>query len=221
MPSILVYLVRHGETAENRQHIIQGQLDTQLNETGRDQARRLAISLKDTQFARVYSSDLTRAVDTANAVLEFHPDRLLVPQHLLRERYFGALQGKIRTSAENPPDVESLDDLIKRTLSWWDNTIIPLTHVEASHNIKVLAVGHGAFIASLIQGLGTQRQYDITKVRPGRILNSGITIIKVEPSGVGELLQFAETGHLKEAQGDVVQTNVDEIGLRDGQRVRI
>lgn len=63
MPSILVYIVRHGETEENRQHVIQGQLDTQLNETGRDQARRLAVGLQDTKFERAYSSDLARAVD--------------------------------------------------------------------------------------------------------------------------------------------------------------
>lgn len=63
MPAVLVYLIRHGETAENREHIIQGQLDTDLNELGRDQANRLATGLKDTTFHRAYSSDLKRAVD--------------------------------------------------------------------------------------------------------------------------------------------------------------
>ncbi|KAG8885706.1 hypothetical protein FRB97_000149 [Tulasnella sp. 331] len=225
MPSILVYLVRHGETEENRQHIIQGQLNTQLNETGRDQARRLAVGLRDTEFARAYSSDLTRAVDidllkasdwckqTAQAVLKLHPGTPLVPQKALRERYFGALQGKVRTSRDNPPDAELLDDLVNRSLTWWDATIVPLTGAESIPGARILVVSHGGFIAGLIQGMGRKKEYDIGKAG-GRILNTGITILKLEPGGSGSVLQYSNVDHLQEVKGDVVETNVDDVDIK-------
>jgi 2,3-bisphosphoglycerate-dependent phosphoglycerate mutase len=63
MTSTLVYYVRHGQTAENLQGVIQGQLDTQLDEVGIAQAAAIAQSLKHVQFDAAFSSDLTRAVD--------------------------------------------------------------------------------------------------------------------------------------------------------------
>ena len=61
-PVLRVLLVRHGETNENRLGIVQGQLDTELNDAGKLQARRLAHALKDSEFTAAYSSDLKRAV---------------------------------------------------------------------------------------------------------------------------------------------------------------
>ena len=56
-----VYIVRHGETDYNRQGIVQGQIDTPLNEAGVEQARLAADALEDTPFEVAYSSDLQRA----------------------------------------------------------------------------------------------------------------------------------------------------------------
>ena len=63
MPSVVarVYIVRHGETDYNRQGIVQGQIDTPLNEAGVEQARLAADALEDTPFEVAYSSDLQRA----------------------------------------------------------------------------------------------------------------------------------------------------------------
>ncbi|KAG8894641.1 hypothetical protein FRC00_008653, partial [Tulasnella sp. 408] len=49
-----IYLVRHGETDENRQGIVQGQLESSLNATGREQSRRMAQALKDVQFVHAF-----------------------------------------------------------------------------------------------------------------------------------------------------------------------
>jgi 2,3-bisphosphoglycerate-dependent phosphoglycerate mutase len=57
-----VYLVRHGETPENQKRIIQGQLDTDLNELGLEQARLVALALKDVPIDIAYTSRLKRAV---------------------------------------------------------------------------------------------------------------------------------------------------------------
>ena len=59
---VRVYIVRHGETQENRDGIIQGQQDTSLNATGLEQARMTGEALKDAKLGIAFSSDLRRAV---------------------------------------------------------------------------------------------------------------------------------------------------------------
>lgn len=56
-----VYLVRHGETQANRDGIIQGQQDTQLNALGVEQARIVGEALKEEEIGCAFSSDLSRA----------------------------------------------------------------------------------------------------------------------------------------------------------------
>ena len=59
---VRVYIVRHGETQENRDGIIQGQQDTFLNAIGSEQARMVGEALKDAKLGIAFSSDLSRAV---------------------------------------------------------------------------------------------------------------------------------------------------------------
>jgi 2,3-bisphosphoglycerate-dependent phosphoglycerate mutase len=61
MSRVTVVFVRHGETQENRDKVIQGQMDSQLNELGRRQADAVAFALRDVPFTRALSSDLSRA----------------------------------------------------------------------------------------------------------------------------------------------------------------
>lgn len=60
-PIVKIYLVRHGETQENKDGIIQGQLDTKLNEAGLRQAASVAEVFKDVPLTAAFSSDLERA----------------------------------------------------------------------------------------------------------------------------------------------------------------
>ena len=87
-----IVAIRHGETAWNVDTRIQGQLDVGLNETGRWQALRLAQALADERFDAVYSSDLGRAWQTAQAVAAAAGVALRVDQRL-RERGFGVFEG--------------------------------------------------------------------------------------------------------------------------------
>jgi probable phosphoglycerate mutase len=60
-----VWLIRHGESEGNRGGVLQGQKDYPLSERGREQIVRLAERLRGERFAALYTSDLTRARDTA------------------------------------------------------------------------------------------------------------------------------------------------------------
>ena len=86
MDLIRVYIVRHGETEENKQKIIQGHLDSPLNSEGERQADLVAGALKDVPFDVCYSSDLRRAVDTAKRIRVHHSRAELQTQEAVRER---------------------------------------------------------------------------------------------------------------------------------------
>ncbi|KDN37038.1 hypothetical protein RSAG8_10391, partial [Rhizoctonia solani AG-8 WAC10335] len=129
---LLVYIVRHGETNENRLGIIQGQMDTQLNDAGRAQAKITGNFLKDVNFVKAYSSDSSRAADTARAIIAHHPDCELVLDRRIRERNMGSLSGtKAPVKRPLPPGVETSESVEGRLLDFWGNVIIPLLSPSA------------------------------------------------------------------------------------------
>jgi probable phosphoglycerate mutase len=65
IPLAHIYIVRHGETHENRAGIIQGQLDTKLNDAGIMQAEMLGEAMKGVKFAKAWTSDLGRASEVS------------------------------------------------------------------------------------------------------------------------------------------------------------
>ena len=66
----MIFLARHGETTWNKDRRFQGQLDVELNGTGREQARALAGIVEHEGFAAIYASPLARARETAEIVGE-------------------------------------------------------------------------------------------------------------------------------------------------------
>lgn len=57
-------LIRHGETASNKEGRFRGGLDVPLNDRGRESARQLARALRHVPYKALYSSPLSRALDT-------------------------------------------------------------------------------------------------------------------------------------------------------------
>ncbi len=86
-----ICLVRHGETAWNAERRLQGHTDIPLNDTGLAQARATAASLAAERFDAAYSSDLTRARQTAEAIAR-HCGLDLDFDASLRERHYGSFQ---------------------------------------------------------------------------------------------------------------------------------
>lgn len=156
-------LVRHGQTAENKLKIIQGQMETQLTELGRDQAKMLAKHLSETQekFDKVYSSDLIRAYETCQIVCDGKYD--IIKCELLRERSFGVLQGSpldlLRSEAYKaghdetnftqfrPKGGETMDEVQERIYSFCNEDLFRITEDSKS----VLIVTHGGVIREFMK----------------------------------------------------------------------
>jgi len=148
-------LVRHGESTWNRSGRVQGQTaHPRLTRRGRAQARALAATLVPLEVTRILTSDLRRATQTA-AVLGRAFGIVPEPTPLLRERHWGAWQGRSRRDAETQARTlapherlaggESVSDVRERVG-------LLLRHLGDRTGVVVL-VTHGDVIASL---LGTE-----------------------------------------------------------------
>ena len=162
-------LVRHGETDWNRDGRWQGHSDTQLNEAGREQARRVAAELDGVDA--VYASDLARAAETAEIIAA----ELGLPVRLdarLRERSFGAWEGLTADEIEagfrdqhlrwlagegaGADDAEPFDAFAARVRSFLEDV------VDAHRDETVLLVAHGGSIRvihALASGLDYVRDH--------------------------------------------------------------
>ncbi|MEM0156332.1 MAG: histidine phosphatase family protein [Thermoplasmataceae archaeon] len=164
-----IYLVRHGETEWNAMHIMQGQLNPGLNDVGRAQAMRTALKLKETNVEVIFSSDLTRAVETANYI----SGQLHIPVSQissLRERGLGKISGKTieQIRSEYPglkfeglmPDADSiegsepLEEFRKRVASAFNYCI-------SVHDGNIAIVTHGGSIKAILSSIDPSRDYPI------------------------------------------------------------
>jgi phosphoserine phosphatase len=133
-------LVRHGETEENVKGIVQGHLPGKLTKKGIEQAKKLALRLKDEKIDAIYSSDLKRASDTAKEIAEYHKNVPLKFVKELREIDCGSFSGKSQDEVKGknyPEDSESLEDAKKRIKNFLDKVY------KKHKNSKVLFVSHG------------------------------------------------------------------------------
>jgi probable phosphoglycerate mutase len=94
-----LWLVRHGATEWSAAGRLNGWTDISLNELGRRQSERLRLHLRAVEFDGIWSSDLSRATETARLAAG-----RAVPDRRLRELDFGDLEG--RTWAECSPNVQ-------------------------------------------------------------------------------------------------------------------
>ncbi len=141
MPRLL--LVRHGETDWNCEGRLQGHAATHLNERGREQARALAELLARSEPLAIHSSDLPRAVETAEIVAARTGAGVVLDPDL-REIDVGSWQGRTQAELDGAPwDGESYEAHRARVLAALER--IARTLPEPA-DAPVVVVTHGGCI---------------------------------------------------------------------------
>ncbi len=162
-------LLRHGQTEWNAGSRMQGQLDTDLTDLGREQAKAAAEVLAKRQPLAIVSSDLRRALDTAIALGERSGVQVSVDQRL-RETHLGDWQGLTHVDVDNiapgarlawrddarwaPHGGESRVDVAERSVP----LVAELLNAHANWGVDapdrpVVLVAHGGLIAALTAAL--------------------------------------------------------------------
>jgi probable phosphoglycerate mutase len=130
-------LVRHGETEWNRVSRFQGGIDVPLNDNGRAQAQQAAEFLKDVPIDFAISSPMLRPKETAEIILQPHPNVQLELQEEFREINHGLWEGKLESEIKQEypdllrqwqvapetvqmPEGENLQQVWDRAVACWD-----------------------------------------------------------------------------------------------------
>jgi probable phosphoglycerate mutase len=211
-----VLAIRHGETAWNVDTRIQGQLDIPLNDTGRWQAERLAKAVADEGITAVYSSDLLRAYQTAQAI--GHACRLPIrTDTALRERGFGEFQGHTyKEIAERWPEQSEL--WRKRDVDFqpggsgeslrvfFERCVGVATRLAAAHPGETIAlVAHGGVMDCFYRAAS---RLELQAPRSWQLGNASINRLLYAPGGFS-LIGWSDTQHLD--SGSLDESN-DRVG---------
>lgn len=103
-----VYLVRHGQTAWNVGEIFRGRADIPLDETGKQEVHLAGEALKDETLHAIYSSPLSRSIETAENIAKFH-DIPVTPFDAIIDISYGEWEGlENQEVKEKYPELHSL-----------------------------------------------------------------------------------------------------------------
>jgi len=178
-------IIRHGETIENQKGILQGHLPSKLSEAGIEQAKKVALRMKNEKIDFIYSSDLARAKDTAEEIAKFHTNVPLKFVKELRERNLGEFEGKTRAEAglvgENaairfakPKYGESTEQLFNRAKDF-------VFKILKEHpNDTVLFVCHNGIKKALVCAITGKETKDITSIEGFK--NTAVSIFEINPN---------------------------------------
>jgi len=183
-------ITRHGQSQWNLENRFTGWEDVALTELGEAEAKRAGELIKDYRIDSVFSSTLQRALRTVQIALDSAAasggdfdhlrdgDGWKITQHDdLRERHYGDLVGlnKAETAKKygdeqvhlwrrgfevQPPNGESLADVVERVRPYYESAIAPL--IAEGKNVLVSA--HGNSLRALLLILGEYTQEEITSV---------------------------------------------------------
>jgi alpha-ribazole phosphatase/probable phosphoglycerate mutase len=209
---IRVYLIRHGETDWNHNDLCMGQKDIPLNALGHRQAELTAECLAEEKLASIYSSDLSRALQTAQIIAR--PHRLdPVSLKTLRELDYGRWEGHTREEIERlfpearainweredslsfqPPGGERRDALYQRATQEFQ--AICERHPDQS----VVLVVHGGVIRALVNyvlNLQAKPLVEPFYTRAFACSNCGVTLLEPNRWDAFRIVYLNDTSHLR------------------------
>ena len=209
MSAATLILARHGRTAYNQAGLIQGSSPVPLDETGLEQARRLAVHIAALERppTRLWSSDLLRAEQTAGAVADALSLKVQTDARL-REQDFGSYEGRALKELLDidpefkrawtgdpallyPPGGENFTQVTGRLLDWFAEAR-PRQPGEV-----ILAVSHGLALTALLCALTRTPPREAWTQGLFQHVNASYTELRLDPAS-GQLLAHGDVqaGHL-------------------------
>jgi 2,3-bisphosphoglycerate-dependent phosphoglycerate mutase len=180
-------LLRHGESAWNKENRFTGFKDVELSEKGVEEAKRAGGLLKSIPFDAVFSSTLKRAYATAElALAEAGQTQPMTRHDDLRERDYGDLTGLNKDETRQkygdeqvhiwrrsydvrPPGGESLKDVVARVEPYYHAHIEPL--IKSGKNVLIAA--HGNTLRAMLIILGEYTPETINSAE----LETGVPVV--------------------------------------------
>ncbi|MBD2206762.1 histidine phosphatase family protein [Calothrix sp. FACHB-1219] len=206
---VRLLLVRHGETEWNRQTRFQGQIDVPLNDNGRSQAQKAGEFLKDVAIDFAVSSSMQRPKETAEIILQHHPQINLELQDGLREISHGLWEGKLEVEIEQEfpgelerwrtvpaevqmPEGENLQQVWERSVAAWQAIVQAAAKSELKTGIVVAHDATNKTLLCHILGLPADNFWNF---RQG---NGAVSVIDYPsgPDGLPVLQAMNITAHL-------------------------
>ncbi len=182
-----IFLLRHGETAWNKEKRVIGRLEIPLNRKGISQANRVARLLPNLEIHAIYSSPLKRALDTAQILLEQNKIPIKIEPELT-EVAFGWWEGNryddiikdesYRRFLRSPlksavPGGETIGDVQKRGLKAIHRAVLEIPEG------RLLFVSHGDVIRAI---LCHYLRVPLEEYRRLRIDNGSLSVLEVDGS---------------------------------------
>lgn len=202
-------VVRHGQTEWNIAGRIQGSTDIDLDATGTAQAAEAAPELAAYEPARIISSDLRRAVDTARPVADLTGVEIELDKRL-RERAYGPWEGLTQSEiavrfpedhrrwrAQEPlqhPEIETWAELHRRTAeavrdiveSDVEGTAIVVCHGGSARQVVGGILDWEQTPTSSLSGLDNAHWADLRRMRSGKWRLYGYNLGVPAPSSIGQ-----------------------------------
>ncbi len=141
-----LFIFRHGQTVDNKDHTFSGWRQTDLTPEGIEEAKGIGEKLKEKNVTKAYQSDLIRSQHTLELVLSpWHKNIEIITDARIKERNYGDLTGLNKDEIEKkdperyklwhrsydvpPPNGESIKMVEERVLSFL-NDVLPTFKTE-------------------------------------------------------------------------------------------
>lgn len=198
-----LYLIRHGETDWNLEQRFQGMADIPLNASGRQQAQWVAARFETISFQHIFSSDLSRAYETAQIIAQL--SNIPIQSHLaLREINVGDWQGYTwteiqekfpeHTTHQNPKSIDDASHHGESIRQFYLRVSLGMNDIlNRIHNEDTVVVTHGGTIRMILCYL---LKLPLEQRDQYKISNVGVFILERDRCGDFHLLQSNDTRHV-------------------------